>query len=99
MGKHICPVCGFELRKPAYVDGQGSLNICPCCKFQYGWDDDARHETFESWRKKWVAAGAVLRVYGEDRPADWDPARQLRNIGINIEDIRVAIEQSKTTEP
>jgi hypothetical protein len=86
--KYFCPVCGLRLSKPAYVDGRGSLDICPCCDFQYGWRDALRGETFESWRQKWIAGGANWDPDGAGKPDNWDPATQLRNIGLDLEELR-----------
>ena len=43
--KYICPVCGYKgLEEPVYNDlknfKDGSFNICSCCRFQFGVDDD-----------------------------------------------------------
>lgn len=43
--KYICPVCGYKgLDEPAYANlntlKDGSFNICSCCRFQFGVDDD-----------------------------------------------------------
>lgn len=39
---YICPVSGFDkLDEPAYDnDNDPSFEICPCCRFQFGDDDD-----------------------------------------------------------
>ncbi|MGX4765260.1 hypothetical protein ACWH4V_05635 [Bacillus mojavensis] len=70
--KYICPVCGFKgLTEPAYDDrGNHSYEICLCCGFQFGFDDyemtseDGSYlepsESITAYRKKWLAAGAVI---------------------------------------
>lgn len=89
MESHFCPVCGFEgppgARAP-YADDGASFDTCPCCSFEYGVTDDINHETFESWRDKWIRSGAKWRssLIGNPPPHDWDLAKQLRNIGIDI---------------
>lgn len=45
--KHTCPVCGFKgLAEPPYDhEGNHSHEICPCCGFQFGFDDyEMQHE-------------------------------------------------------
>ncbi|MED4649062.1 hypothetical protein P9293_17030 [Bacillus inaquosorum] len=39
--KYTCPVCRFKgLTEPAYdKEGTHSYEICPCCGFQFGFDD------------------------------------------------------------
>lgn len=85
--RHFCPICGFEgpegSRAPYDRDG-GSFDICPCCLFQYAVTDDLRHESFESWRTKWIASGAKWPAW-KPTPPNWDAATQLRNIGIDLE--------------
>lgn len=38
---YTCPVCNYnELDEPPYnTHGYGSDEICPCCVFQFGYDD------------------------------------------------------------
>lgn len=85
--RQFCPVCGFggpEGSRAPYDRYGGSFDICPCCGFQYGVTDDLKHETFESWRTKWIAAGAKWPAR-KQKPTNWDAAKQLRNIGIDLE--------------
>ncbi len=47
--KHICPVCGYKgFDEPPYHDCKnfegGSFEICECCRFQFGVDDDVELE-------------------------------------------------------
>lgn len=47
--KYICPVCGHKgLDEPAYADLKnlkgGSFDICSCCRFQFGVNDDIELE-------------------------------------------------------
>lgn len=85
MTKHICPVCGYpDLDEPPYDDGLGSLEICPSCFFQFGFDDDAEHYTFEQWRNEWIQRGMPWSAVGQQAPVDWNPREQLKNIGIII---------------
>ena len=50
--KYICPVCGHKgLDEPAYYNSKqlevGSYEICSCCRFEYGVDDDVEMESGE----------------------------------------------------
>lgn len=50
--KYSCPVCGYKgLDEPAYYDFKklagGSFEICECCRFQFGLDDDIELENGE----------------------------------------------------
>lgn len=50
--KYSCPVCGYNgLDEPAYYDLNklegGSFDICECCRFQFGVDDDIELENGE----------------------------------------------------
>jgi hypothetical protein len=92
MMPNFCPVCGFESAgdtRPPYsiVDG-GSFDICPGCGFQYGVTDGIKHETFDSWREKWVRAGAQMHSEAST-PQGWSAAKQLRNIGIDLTSYRL----------
>lgn len=47
--KYICLVCGYKgLDQPAYADlnnlQDGSFDICNCCRFHFGVDDDIELE-------------------------------------------------------
>ena len=39
----MCPVCGFVglAVSPYNEAGGGSFEICPCCGFEFGFDDDS----------------------------------------------------------
>nr|WP_151256805.1 hypothetical protein [Bacillus stercoris] len=70
--KHPCPVCGFKgLTEPPYDhEGLQSHEICPCCGFQFGFDEyKMQHEdgsylepaeSIIAYRKQWLADGAVM---------------------------------------
>lgn len=81
--EYICPICGCRnLARPAYVNGSPSHEICLCCNFQYGYDDLDRGYTFEQWREKWIKEGMKWNEGDSEPPENWDPKRQLLNIGI-----------------
>ncbi len=73
-----CPVCGYLKLKeqPRSAGGGGSYEICPSCGFQFGVSDDDEGFTFESWRKKWKAAGAKWSGK-QAMPKGWDALKQL----------------------
>lgn len=56
--------------------GEGSYDVCACCGFEFGFDDEpgpgAEPSTFETYRAQWIADGC--RWFDERaRPADWTP--------------------------
>ena len=53
---YICPVCGYDkLNKSPYDEnGEPSHETCPCCGYEFGFDDK-RGETFRIYREKWIA--------------------------------------------
>ncbi len=56
---HVCPVCGHLLKEPPYdPDGNPSYEICDCCGFQFGFDDQSEGWTFEVYRASWLKTGA-----------------------------------------
>lgn len=68
---YICPICGFDgLDEPAYNEFHDfSFEICLCCQFQFGDDDDVelenglfmkREETHAMYRQAWIAKGAPI---------------------------------------
>jgi hypothetical protein len=90
-----CPVCGYpDLDEPAYYEnGAGSDDICPSCGFQFGYSDDSfgindpETQTFhKQWREKWIAGGMKFKhpPSSGDKLLNWDPVRQLLNIGIIV---------------
>jgi hypothetical protein len=83
--KHICPVCGYDdLYDPAYDNELGSLEICRSCNYQFGWSDDDQGYTHEEWRKLWIQKGMLWDEGYSNPPENWDPKKQLLNIGIKI---------------
>jgi hypothetical protein len=83
--KHICPICGYNgLYDPAYNGESGSLEFCQCCGFQFGWTDHDQGHTHEEWRKQWIAKGMTWDIEFSKPPENWDPKKQLLNIGIKL---------------
>jgi hypothetical protein len=90
-----CPVCGYpDLREPAYDEtGAPNYDICSACGFQSGYDDDGVwfnepeiHDIHKQWREKWIAGGMKFKhpPSSGDKLLNWDPVRQLLNIGIIV---------------
>jgi len=76
--KHVCPVCGFnELKEPVFgVNQEPSFEICPCCGFEFGFDD---RDSYDDFRRSWIEAGAEWFVL-ELKPKNWDYNKQLKNL-------------------
>lgn len=87
MEKHTCPVCGFDGldAAPYNEDGQGSFEICPCCGFEYGFDDYSEGVTHADYRERWMAGGREW-FDGDQKPDGWDLRAQLKNIGERRDD-------------
>lgn len=79
---HPCAVCGYpDLELPQRgSEGGGSFEICPCCGFQSGVDDDDRGIPPSTWRRRWIEAGMTWWSRGQRPPAGWDPRLQLDRI-------------------
>jgi hypothetical protein len=71
---YICPVCGYE-RMP---DPPVNFNICPCCGTEFELDD--LDTTYAALRQRWIAAGCPWFDALEEKPAGWNPNRQLINL-------------------
>ncbi|HEY5258195.1 MAG TPA: hypothetical protein VIJ12_07410 [Candidatus Baltobacteraceae bacterium] len=83
MIERYCPVCGFEF--PAMKRPLLTGDMCGCCLFEFGVNDDLHGYSYADWREKWINAGCPWPVFGmklKPKPNDWDPQRQLLNIGI-----------------
>ena len=79
--KYICPVCGYpELGELPYdSDGNPSYEVCDCCGFEFGFDDDSNGISFQDYREKWIKEGS--KWFSPDKkPAKWDLSEQLKNL-------------------
>jgi hypothetical protein len=79
---HVCPVCGYDgLQETAYdKDGNPSYEICACCGFEFGFDDESEGASHKEYRQKWLEDGA--NWFSHDRkPDSWNLQEQLRRIG------------------
>jgi hypothetical protein len=75
-----------EALEPPYVQhfGDPSYEVCDCCGFEFGNDDDpgiAEPVSFSVYLKEWVEDGA--KWFAETRrPSGWTLAAQLEKAGI-----------------
>jgi hypothetical protein len=67
------------------VWGKPSYEVCHCCGFEFGFDDEPESgvvgSSFEESRREWIAGGCVW-FYPELQPADWSLSAQLETAGI-----------------
>lgn len=72
---YVCPVCGYDKmhEAPYYSNGDASFDLCLCCGFQFGVDDDVeiengkfltRKESHVLYRDNWIKDGA--KVFSSD---------------------------------
>lgn len=75
--KHVCPVCGFDgLKEPPYDKvGEPSYEICPCCGFEFGFDQSS----YAEFRDSWIKSGAQWYML-KQKPKAWNLQKQLKNI-------------------
>lgn len=68
---YVCPVCGYDkLDEPSYYsNNDASYELCSCCGFQFGVDDDVeinegqfltRIEAHTLYRNNWIEDGAKV---------------------------------------
>jgi len=79
--KYKCLVCSYDnlYEEPYDEKGIASDEICPCCGFHYGYDDnnDKNQQIYEAWRKKWIENGCQWFSKGRPKPKDWNPIKQF----------------------
>jgi hypothetical protein len=65
--------------------GSPSYDVCRCCGFEYGYDDDpgagARGLSFDEYLDEWTARGATW-FDPDARPKEWSLDAQLAAAGI-----------------
>lgn len=85
MINYICIVCGYnKLNYPQWnEEGFPTHQICSCCGFESGFDDDGKDEpdTIEEYRNRWLTNGAKW-CWPSERPKEWSLKDQLKNIEI-----------------
>lgn len=63
---------------PYDARGVASDEICPCCDFHYGFDDDGEDKIiYEKWRLKWIEKGCKWFSKGRLQPEGWEVKKQL----------------------
>ena len=90
--KYTCPACGFpDLDEPPWSETSGpSLEICVSCGIQFGYTDacggdlEQQRSFYSEWRAEWIRKGMPWTSVGISPPPDWDPATQLRRIGVDV---------------
>jgi hypothetical protein len=77
-----CPVCGFRglVDPPRSPDGIASFEICRCCAFQFGFDDDSEGLSYQEYRQRWVANGSKWWSNEIAAPNGWNAAVQLASL-------------------
>ncbi len=76
--KYMCPVCGFKGLKEEPYNRQNlpSHEICPCCGFEFGFDDVASQDAFS---QNWIKNGANWFM-PKLKPINWNLNEQLSNL-------------------
>jgi hypothetical protein len=94
MKKNYCPTCGYEQDEDPWKGKSPSFEICLSCGTQFGYQDAIRFtgtevqikDRYDELRKKWIEGGmkwsSVSTIYIV--PENWNPKRQLLNIGIEL---------------
>lgn len=79
--KNVCLVCGYlSLEEPPYdAGGSPSYEICPCCGFEFGFDDGSEGLSYDQYRENWIKGGAHWFTLSL-KPANWNLEKQLKNI-------------------
>jgi hypothetical protein len=75
---YFCPVCGFDGLKEVPYDEHGapSYEICPCCGFEFGFEEQGDRARF---REDWLRKGAPW-FCPDLKPAGWDLQKQLAGL-------------------
>ncbi len=77
-----CPVCGYDgLNAPPFdEEGNPSYDICNCCGYEFGFDE----ENFDEYRLKWLTSGTKW-FNPKVQPKDWIASEQLLKIGVRLD--------------
>ena len=80
----MCPVCGSTSldKPPRSANVGGSYEICPCCYFEFGYDDEAVGFSDDQWRRLRIAEGMPWSSRSRRQPSDWGPVEQLSRAGL-----------------
>ena len=67
--------------------GQPSYEVCDCCGFEFGFDDEpgegAEPETFEKYLANWAREGCNW-FSPDERPVNWSLEVQLKEAGLKL---------------
>jgi hypothetical protein len=67
--------------------GDPSYDVCDCCGFEYGNDDEpllgVRGSSFEEYRREWIGRGCPWFDV-DKRPKSWSLSEQLSRAGISV---------------
>jgi hypothetical protein len=78
---HTAVVSNSNVTPPyCLVFGDASYEVCKCCGFEFGLDDEpgtAEPMSFEAYFDEWVRAGCIW-FDKSGRPSDWKPHIQFR---------------------
>jgi len=73
------------LKKPPRSEATGgSYEICRCCGFELGYDDEDQGISDNEWRRRWVAKGMLWFSPSRRPPPGWNPVEQLRRLASAI---------------
>ncbi|MBI5563389.1 MAG: histidine phosphatase family protein [Chloroflexi bacterium] len=80
------PPYKYSLKPPYYAHyGQPSYDVCSCCGFEYGNDDEpgtvSSARSFQEYLSDWIENG-LLWFKPDKRPNDWSLEDQLQKYGI-----------------
>jgi hypothetical protein len=87
----IGPPPWSDFGPPPYSNRLGfpSYEVCACCSYEFGFDDDpgpgAKSSSFEEYRSEWLASGAAW-FNSDVKPKKWNLKKQLRAIGLSADD-------------
>lgn len=78
---HTCPVCGYDQLQepPRNRTGGASMEICPCCGFQFGVTDDDKGISYDDYRQGWITDGMPW-TSKQKPPKGWNPQTQLGSL-------------------
>lgn len=84
---YICAICGYnKLEYPLWDEKEGypTHQICSCCGFESGYDDDDIGMSIEQYRNEWIRLGAHWFDSKKSKPSNWDYRLQLLNINVKV---------------
>lgn len=78
---YTCTICGYKgLEMESYGKDYPSGEVCSCCGFQFGEDDD-KGISHDGWRESWIKKDCPF-WYIPDCPENWNVEKQLKEIGV-----------------